>query len=232
MADKLFTKKKKLKNDLKRKKSTRKIYDRILIISEGKKTETNYFKSLIKHLKAPTIDYKFVDIKAAEGSAPISVVKEAIKLLKDSKKEGNPYDRIYCVFDRDSHPSFDEACDLINKVPELNASISYPCFEYWIYCHFDYSRKPHVRTGTKSPCDMAIKELKKIIPEYSKSNVEISESLMSRIETAILNSKKSWTEAMKSNEFNPSTNLFILVNDLISIGTEPPKMLDPPLEKK
>ena len=45
-----------------------------------------------------------------EGPAPITVVETALERQKRELNLGEKYDDVFCVFDRDEHPSFDEAC--------------------------------------------------------------------------------------------------------------------------
>jgi len=92
--------------DLKRRKSKRAAYDKVLIVCEGEKTEPNYFKELVIFYAINTAN---VAIDGSCGSSPISVVRQAVKLYKSEAKKGDPYDRVYCVFDRDSHSTYDEA---------------------------------------------------------------------------------------------------------------------------
>lgn len=45
-----------------------------------------------------------------EGPAPITVVETALERQKRELNLGEKYDVVFCVFDRDEHSSFDEAC--------------------------------------------------------------------------------------------------------------------------
>ena len=69
---------------------------RILIVCEGEKTEPNYFRA-----------FRVTNNVFGEGLETIRVVEEAERL----NEVDGPFDRIWCVFDRDSFPAdnFDNA---------------------------------------------------------------------------------------------------------------------------
>lgn len=68
-------------------------YDRVLIVCEGSKTEPNYFRELVDHLKLNTAN---VEVDGESDSSPRSVVAHAIKRYQDDDE----FDQIYCVFDQ------------------------------------------------------------------------------------------------------------------------------------
>ena len=104
----------------------RESYDLVLIVTEGERTEPNYFHNLIKNEKLSSAN---IVITGECGSNPLSVVNEGLARLKQSKKGGpsTTYDRVYCLFDRDEHQNFEAA---IKKTKDNNIEIicSYPCF--------------------------------------------------------------------------------------------------------
>lgn len=69
----------------------------ILITCEGKCTEPGYFKAIKREKHKSNVDIKIV----GEHPDPKILVEETKRILR---KDG--YDFAYCVFDRDSHPSF------------------------------------------------------------------------------------------------------------------------------
>jgi hypothetical protein len=85
---------------LAREKNRRASYDKVLIVCEGEKTEPNYFNELIEHYE---INSANVAIDGSCGSSPRSVFKRAEQLYKSEERKGAPFDRVYCVFDKDSH---------------------------------------------------------------------------------------------------------------------------------
>ena len=72
---------------------TRELKERFLIVCEGSKTEPNYFRSFRVPKNVVEVDVHGL------GEDPSKLVKSA-KDLKN--KDGDDYDQIWCVFDRDS----------------------------------------------------------------------------------------------------------------------------------
>jgi len=72
-----------------------------LIVSEGEKTEPNYFRSLQKYLRLAAAD---VDIEHPEGTDPLTLTRAAIDLRDQRKKLTKKgfavaYDEVWGVFD-------------------------------------------------------------------------------------------------------------------------------------
>ncbi len=86
----------KTKKDLARNSSSRKPHKTVLIVCEGK-TEVHDFCGLRNKYRLQAIE-----IQSAKNSAPIHVVNAAIKIGKDM-------DKIFCVFDRDTHETYEQA---------------------------------------------------------------------------------------------------------------------------
>lgn len=138
------------RRELSRRKASRKPIDRILIISEGEKTEINYLEELRQNERLSTTN--ICVIPSAIGTEPLQVVAYAESIFK----KGDPhrgiaakeFDRIYVVFDRDSHRTFHDALvkskaldgAMKNEIGEKVRFIaipSIPCFEVWLLMHFE-----------------------------------------------------------------------------------------------
>ncbi len=225
----LFHKRKARKvEDSARSKAKRKPYDRILIVCEGEKTEPYYFEEVRIGLD---LDSANVAIDGSCGSSPKSIVNHALsEFCKERQKFGH-YDKVFCVFDRDSHGSFDWA---INRVDELNAQLmadgysdeqvfhsirSNPAFEYWLLLHFIPSTKPYKKKGNKSVGDQVISELKKYMPNYTKTQLGIYDYTLKEnlLAGAKANSKRIFTQAELTKDFNPSTNVHELMEYLENV---------------
>lgn len=101
MSDKLFHKnREKSKKDLERKKAKRSSIEKVLIVCEGAKTGPNYFEELKDYYQLNTAD---VVVDGNCGSDPWSVYQHAQELAKEAKIDNDPYDKIFCVFDKDKH---------------------------------------------------------------------------------------------------------------------------------
>lgn len=220
-SDDLFKKRKLRAAKEKRKKTERKNHDRVLIVCEGEKTEPFYFNGLRSAYKLDTANIK---ITGDCGSDPMSIVDKAIEEYEKSKQDGNCFDRVYCVFDKDAHPKYQDA---INKIKQLSTgknkkpffvACSVPCFEYWLLLHFVYTTQPFSASGKNSVADNVIKELKKYIPTYEKGQDDIFVLLKDKLNFAIQNAKKANQESVENNTDNPSTAIVGLVEYLIGLS--------------
>ena len=218
--DKLFNKRKsKHANTHKRKSVTREAYSRILIVCEGEKTEPIYFEEIRNHYKLSTANIEICGDEC--GSDPKSVVQYAKTRYQEEKKAGNPFDLVYCVFDRDEHATFDSAIQIIeNATPKKTFSAIYsnPCFEYWLLLHFKYTDQPFQKAGSHQKCsDDVIKHLLLEYPSYKKGGKLSGEIIFPKIEIAIKHAKQAVTQAESLDTDNPITYVHELVSKLIKL---------------
>lgn len=134
--------------NLARKQAKRDPYDRVLIVCEGKKTEFFYFNELITHYRLNTAN---ITVDNRSDSAPINVYERAWELYQQSVKDKMPYDRVYCLFDRDTHSTYQSTIQTIQTLKRPKgvffAVPSVPCFEYWLLLHFKRTAKPYDLCG-------------------------------------------------------------------------------------
>lgn len=204
-------------SQLKRKKIFRRPRARVLVVSEGSKTEGLYLSLLIRAHGASNVS---VDLYGREcGTDPISVVEFA----RQKFNSDGDYDVCYCLIDRDSLPlqNFARAlkiCETVNRKSgkrEFAAIISYPCVEVWFLFHFVFRRAPFVSVGGKSPADAVIVELKKYLPAYSKADRGEIEKLLPRTSEAIKNADLAASDADNTGEPNPSTSMHLVVSKIV-----------------
>ncbi len=202
--------------DLKRKKAALERQPYVLIVCEDSKSSAYYLQDLARDLGLNAVKVEGERC----GSAPKSVLEYAQKLYAQSKQDGDAYDKVYCVFDRDQHPCFDATVEAITTLKPKNtffAITTTPCFEFWLLLHFDYASKAYQVTGNKSPCDNAHADLKKEWAEYAKSKRDVYANTKYKLATAITNAKKLATDNAKTNSNNPQTNLHELIEYMQSI---------------
>ena len=200
------------RNQVNRRRSSRERHDRVLIVCEGYKTEPNYFVDIRNDYKLSSVNIK---VKGT-GTHPSTVVREAKKLRKEARRQGNAYDRIYCVFDRDEHIGFDQTCNEAMQVG-LKLARSWPCFEFWLLLHYGQWRRPFSRSGTRSQADQCIQELRKRFPEYEKGKENIFSKLKHQLEEAKINAASGLRDAKQTGECDPSTEIHLLVEYLQSL---------------
>jgi hypothetical protein len=199
-------------NRLRRRAPRREPYDRVLIVCEGEKTEPNYFSELKDHYRLSNAN---IAVTRAGGTDPLSIVRTAKQLQAKEQKQGDRYDRVYCVFDRDRHANFQTACDQI-KQSEFHSARSWPCFEYWLLLHFRYTRAAFTESGNHSPCDNCIKMLKQedAMHDYAKGTGGAFGRLLDRIDLAKQRAGQTRQDAQATGDDNPSTEVHELVDYL------------------
>lgn len=164
------------KKQLERKQGRRASYDRILIVSEGSKTEPNYFSEIRAAYRLHTAN---VEVRPSElGTAPIQVVQYAKELLEKGDRHKNiqprAFERVYAVFDRDDHGSYLDALaqavaldgKLRNDAKQpvvFRAVASVPSFELWLLLHYEDVHAPLHR-------DEVMRRLRQYIPGYEKGS--------------------------------------------------------------
>lgn len=202
-----------------RRRLKRESYDRVLVVCEGSKTEPNYLQDLIDHLKLSSANF---EITEGKGSAPISVVQYAKRRFSKEKRKGDMYDKVYCVFDKDTHSSYMQAlsvCESFRPTGVCCAITSVPCFEYWLLLHFKYSTQPYT-TNDRSACDNLIRDLKKYLPNYTKGTRNLFFELMNDTDQAIRNSKQALRAANAADTDNPTTLMHELVEYLRNLKSQ------------
>ena len=175
----------------------------ILIVTEGMKTEPNYFRSFpISSLEVECI------IKGA-GRITESVVEYAKKLNEDNDINA---DIVWCVFDSDDFVSFDQA---ISKAKKYGFKVAYSVesFELWYVLHFQYLTAQIKRN---SYVDILKEKLK---DGYAKNSERMYELLLDKQSIAIKNAKKleqyhDEYETIAKSKRRPSTTVFKLVEEL------------------
>jgi hypothetical protein len=166
--------KKRQQKQLERKQGQRASYDRILIVSEGSKTEPNYFREIRAAYRLHTAN---VEVQPSDlGTAPIHVVQYAQQLFESGDYHRNiqrrAFEKVYAVFDRDNHDSYFDALQLAKSLDGklrndakksviFQAVASVPSFELWLLLHYEEIQAPLHRNEV-------MRRLKQHIPGYEK----------------------------------------------------------------
>lgn len=192
-------------------------YDTVLIVCEGEKTERYYFWSMISDLKLNSANIK---VTPASGPNPMTIAEYAQGFLDD-------YDKVFCVFDRDTHARFGAAVEKIRmskagRSGKWVAITSTPCFELWLILHFHLHSAPINQTGKTSPgyvtCGILDKHMQSVLNVvYEKNSRDIYPLLKSRLPQAISNAKKLAKSNEDTNSSNPHTDMQILVEYLLAL---------------
>jgi hypothetical protein len=141
------------RQQLARKQGRRASFDRILIVSEGSKTEPLYFKEIRNAYRLHTANVEVQPSKL--GTAPKQVVQYARDLfeLGDANKGIRPraFEQVYAVFDRDDHLSYFDALNMAQALDgklkndnkqtvKFSAIASIPSFELWLSRRFTVTK--------------------------------------------------------------------------------------------
>ncbi len=184
----------------------------MLIVCEGKRTEPSYFRGLADRYRLNTANI----VVAGSGSDPRTTVRRAKRLRDEESRHGEKYDEVYCVFDRDEHATFGQACEEA-RISDVKLARSWPCFEFWFRLHFGFSRQPYARSGGKSAAQNCVDEVRRFWPEYAKGTPGVFHRLDDRLEHAKDHAARALTDAKATNEPNPSTEVHELVDYLQSL---------------
>ena len=198
--------------------------ERALIVTEGSKTEPDYFGLLIQELGLTTTKVK---ITGESGSAPISVVEYAEGILKDDPD----FEHVFLVFDRDRHDTYDDAITKAKslrprKAPKMQAVLaipSIPSFEIWYLFHVSDKRKPYsIGEGGGSPTQDLIRDLKASHTCFASYDKGMCDAFYNKIrpmrEEACTRAEKALREASGEGQpcfrENPSTRVHHVVRRL------------------
>ncbi len=192
---------------------------KIIIVSEGKNTEPEYFKNFQAEYKSTLVELKIV---GAAGD-PKRIVEKAIDLKREearnAKKSRNSFESnfsVWAVFDRDEHNYVSEAKQQA-KDQGIRVIFSNPCFELWPILHYEYHAAPlHRHKMQKKLADL----MDGYDPKRSKSlNYQ---ELAGEYEHAKSRAKKLETEQTEagSPDGNPVTNVYDLCDVIILNGKQ------------
>lgn len=160
--------------DLRRRAAVRQAYQRILVVSEGTKTEPQYLNEIRTELRLSTAHVQVQP--GGFGTEPLSLVEYAEHLFSHGDRElgiePRAFDQIFVVFDRDDHATYHaalaKAAALDNRLTNdehkhihVEAIASVPCFELWLLLHFVDVQAPLHRNEV-------YEMLRQHLPDYAK----------------------------------------------------------------
>jgi hypothetical protein len=209
---------------LERKQGSRARYDRILIVSEGSKTEPLYFREIRAAFRLHSAN---IVVQPSElGTDPLQVVQYAQKLFE----EGDPhkkiiarsFERVYAVFDRDDHQGYHNGLVLADslhkklrndeKQPVIFQAIpSIPCFEFWLLLHFEDIQHWLHR-------DEVMTKLKKLVPDYEKGIAGSFKKTRDYLKEAVDRAKGLAENNSAYDDTQPYTRVHELVELLVGFG--------------
>lgn len=208
---------------LARRKAQRAPYDRILIVSEGRKTEPRYFGEIRAHYRLHTANVQAQPSQL--GTQPLQVVEFAEQLFVngDAFKNIQPraFEQVYAVFDRDDHATYHaalgKAAALDGKLHsdqrqrvKFQAIASVPCFELWLLLHFADVLTPLHR-------DEVYQRLRQHLPGYDKGQAGYFAKTRQCLGVATLRAEQLSTLATAHDGIAPYTDIHRLVSLLTTL---------------
>lgn len=198
-------------------------YARILIVTEGSKTEPLYLEEIRARHRLQSAN---VAVQPGElGTAPIQVVRYAQQLFEtgDFHKGIRPrsFDQVYAVFDRDDHESYFNALSLAKsqdgklrnderEAVRFRAIASIPSFELWLLLHYEDVLAPIHR-------DEVMVRLKQYMPGYDKGAGGAFATTRDRLAAATERARGLAERFSEYTEPEPFTGFFELVGVLTKL---------------
>lgn len=208
---------------LARKVGRRAGYDRILIVSEGSKTEPYYLGEIRAEYRLHTANVQVQP--GLFGTTPTQVVEYAEYLFVNGDENIQPraFEQAYAVFDRDDHDTYHNALaqaaaldgklrnDLKQPV-RVEAIASVPCFELWLLLHFEDVLAPLHRAEV-------YQRLRQYLPGYDKGQAGHYAQTRQRLDAATQRAEHLAGLTTAHNGVEPYTDLHRLVRLLTTLKT-------------
>jgi hypothetical protein len=178
---------------------------KILVVCEGQKTEPNYFNAF-------PVDKEVVVLEVSgSGANTDTLVLEAGSLRQAAIDRKQPYNQVWCVFDRDAFPPdrTNRAFDLASQ-RKIRIAFSNQSFELWYVLHFNFHDTPQTR---QRYVEMLSRYMERT---YQKNDTEMYAALLSRQPVAIRNAKTLLGRYCppRPEQDDPSTTVHLLVEEL------------------
>jgi hypothetical protein len=199
-----------------RRKPKYKPQPRVLVLCEDTKSCLSYLREASQHFRCQAD----VEVAHPGRTDPLGIVQAA-------KARRGDFDRVYCAFDRDAHPSFEQAVNAARQEPTVEVVPSYPSYEYWLLLHFRMTRRQYAPSGNQSAADSLIADLRNEpgMATYAKgSPAGLFEQLLGSLPQARLRAAQVLMQAEADGGMNPSTRLHLLMDVFEQLGR--PQALD------
>lgn len=211
------------RQQLAREQGRRASHDRILIVTEGSRTEPGYFLEIRSCHRLNTANV--VVLPSADGTSPGQVVAYAKRLFEEGNSSRGiwprAFEQVYAVFDRDEHAGFDEA---LRKVAALDgklkndnkqgvrfqAVVSVPCFELWLLIHYE-------EVGAAIHRKEVQKRLLKHMPDYTKGASDLFSRTQGHLDDAMKRAA-SMKKRLRADDWSePFTDVDVPVRELLKL---------------
>ncbi len=197
-------------------------HPRILIVTEGSKTEPLYLEEI---RAAYRLHSASVAVQHSLGTAPMQVVEYAEQLFIDGDLNRGirhrSFDQVYAVFDRDEHATYFKALAAANakdgkllndnrEAISFKAIASVPSFELWLLLHFEDVHASLER-------DEVLRRLKRYLPAYEKGAGGVFAATREHVDTAIQRAKQLAEQHSAYTAPEPYTGMAELIEILMQL---------------
>lgn len=202
---------------LKRRKPERLPKLKLVVVCEGKNTESAYLKDFANDYKNQLLELEVIP----KGGVPMTVVDKAVErrrqLLQEANRTGNSFDKqfqVWCMFDVNDHPDIHRAKDKARS-SGIGLGISNPCFELWGLLHCCDHDAPIHRHDLQ-------RKLKKEMPGYDHNSSATFNYTWMREQYEMAKRRACWICQRRDQEGdpggNPSTNVYEILELIIANG--------------
>lgn len=175
----------------------------IIIATEGKHTEKQYFE-IFRNPRIQVVIIENIDNK----SAPRHVLNRLDEF--SSEYDLNPDDELWLMFDVDRWNK-----KMLAEITRLalqknyKLAVSNPCFEVWLFMHFGFP------PATISTCQQVIDLIKEKLGSYNKSHLETStykdkvDEAITRAESIDQNQDDRWPQNIGTHVYKVVKNIYV-----------------------
>ena len=190
----------------------------LLVVCEGKITEPMYIRGFVRKARNATVEVRIHDEQGDPRKLVEMAKRERDRARVRARQQDDDflaYDEVWCVFDRDQHERFEDACQMARD-NQLDLAVSNPCFELWLLLHFRDSpgvqRRDHLQ-----------KMLGKFLSGYDK-HFDF-ERVTDNVDRATMRARRLDQDAERMGEpfRNPTTGVYRLTESIARV--EPPTPL-------
>ena len=184
-----------------------------LIVTEGTKTEPQYFGEIKMHINTRFRERIQLEVYG-EGKNTVSLFEAAKQIVE---KSPNGYKHIWIVYDTDDFSA--ESIDAVqvlckensNKGRRYHAIWSNQCIELWYLLYFSFFQSDINRRDYNPKLNECLKGIS--AGEYKKNRIDMFSVLRPYMETAISNAKKlnSINEGRTPSKSAPGTKVYELI---------------------
>jgi len=182
-------------------------HKRYLIFCEGL-TEYIYAKALQDQLSRDKARSISVEYNRDLDNTPATMVKKALRMMKEARQDKVSYDRVFLIFDHDNRHELEKVFRVMNekKIDFIFSSIS---IEFWFLLHYEDNGRSFISVAE------LITYLKRRWPEYHKTKMKHYQLLKDNLTVArarALRIRRNYEPELPLHLANPWTNMDQLID--------------------